>query len=468
MRHFEFVGGTSSKFWEIDRAGAVVTVTFGRIGTAGQTQVKDLGTEAAAISHADKLIAEKVGKGYTERGTSTVSAASVVTAAVAMAAPPNAVAVLAKPAMPAPVPVSEPAPKASRPIAPKEDALVIPSGWRRSMHPRRISEGVPALNLDLAKARATFEALRLHSSQSLDKILNHPKSDQTVVAPIRRLLGEAQTGWFGRKKATEPDITPEGAAGLAVALSRSVNWGEPEELAAIADLWVGEHGLAFAVAAGALSAAIVLDTDSVGISPSTEMFLARSTHAKQRWFARPDVILSRLRHHLALASQADYEVALTMATPLRSGPERQRQALSYMFPAQSDWIAEDVKALGGGKDLAKYLLASVNTKAQLEKVATAINVWEIAREPGLVHSTVEGVGADSAETLAGWFDAQNSDAETQKRMTSALAVIPTDEAFARSGRASDNPSVHPRQDKVWLARQAEQSIFCSRIPKPRP
>jgi predicted DNA-binding WGR domain protein len=66
MRRFEYVGGSSSKFWEIARTGAEVSVTFGRIGTAGQTQVKDLGNEAAAIKHLDTLIAEKVKKGYVE------------------------------------------------------------------------------------------------------------------------------------------------------------------------------------------------------------------------------------------------------------------------------------------------------------------------------------------------------------------------------------------------------------------
>ena len=39
---------------------------FGRIGTKGQTQVKDLGTEAAAEAHVGKLIGEKTRKGYAE------------------------------------------------------------------------------------------------------------------------------------------------------------------------------------------------------------------------------------------------------------------------------------------------------------------------------------------------------------------------------------------------------------------
>jgi predicted DNA-binding WGR domain protein len=66
MRRFEFVGGTSAKFWEIDQSGPELTVRFGRLGTDGQTQTKDLGSEADAAEHVAKLIREKLAKGYIE------------------------------------------------------------------------------------------------------------------------------------------------------------------------------------------------------------------------------------------------------------------------------------------------------------------------------------------------------------------------------------------------------------------
>jgi DNA ligase-1 len=66
-RHFEFVEGTSSKFWEISVDGTDVTVRFGRIGSNGQTKTKSFSDEAAARQHADDLIEEKTGKGYMEK-----------------------------------------------------------------------------------------------------------------------------------------------------------------------------------------------------------------------------------------------------------------------------------------------------------------------------------------------------------------------------------------------------------------
>jgi len=66
MRRFEFSEGKSNKFWEISVTGKEVTVRFGRIGTEGQTNSKTFADEGAAIKHAEKLIEEKIGKGYEE------------------------------------------------------------------------------------------------------------------------------------------------------------------------------------------------------------------------------------------------------------------------------------------------------------------------------------------------------------------------------------------------------------------
>ncbi len=69
-RYFEFVGGSSSKFWEISVSDKTVTVRHGRIGTDGQTNVKTLTDAAAATKHAEKLIKEKLGKGHGEKSAS--------------------------------------------------------------------------------------------------------------------------------------------------------------------------------------------------------------------------------------------------------------------------------------------------------------------------------------------------------------------------------------------------------------
>lgn len=64
MPRYELVEGTSKKFWEIALEGASFTTTYGRIGTDGQTTMKEYDSEEKARREHDKLVAEKVKKGY--------------------------------------------------------------------------------------------------------------------------------------------------------------------------------------------------------------------------------------------------------------------------------------------------------------------------------------------------------------------------------------------------------------------
>lgn len=64
VQRFELVEGSSAKFWEIQVAGGQTQVRYGRIGSAGQQQNKDYSSPAKAQAAAEKLIAEKLAKGY--------------------------------------------------------------------------------------------------------------------------------------------------------------------------------------------------------------------------------------------------------------------------------------------------------------------------------------------------------------------------------------------------------------------
>src|SRR5262245_21659509 len=76
MRTFEFKDGKSNKFWNIELKGKSFTVTYGRIGTDGQTQTKEFADAAKAKAAHDKLVAEKLGKGYVETTSGAATAAS--------------------------------------------------------------------------------------------------------------------------------------------------------------------------------------------------------------------------------------------------------------------------------------------------------------------------------------------------------------------------------------------------------
>ena len=66
--------GSSNKFWKIEITGDSHTVHFGKVGTAGQTRTKEFGSDEDALKSYDKLIAQKLKKGYTESGDSSKAA----------------------------------------------------------------------------------------------------------------------------------------------------------------------------------------------------------------------------------------------------------------------------------------------------------------------------------------------------------------------------------------------------------
>src|SRR3954466_12031419 len=74
-RHLTFSEGSSHKFWKIELDGSSHTVTYGRIGTAGQSQTKEFPSDDAARKSFDQLIAEKTRKGYVDASAPEVAAA---------------------------------------------------------------------------------------------------------------------------------------------------------------------------------------------------------------------------------------------------------------------------------------------------------------------------------------------------------------------------------------------------------
>lgn len=64
MPRFEFKDGASNEFWEISIHGNAVTVKYGKIGTAGQQQLKSFASDAEAQKEYDSLISQKTKKGY--------------------------------------------------------------------------------------------------------------------------------------------------------------------------------------------------------------------------------------------------------------------------------------------------------------------------------------------------------------------------------------------------------------------
>jgi predicted DNA-binding WGR domain protein len=92
------VEGGSKKFWRARVEGGSLYVNFGRIGTGGQTQVKDLGSEPKARAELEKVAGSKRRKGYEDAGDAasvTSTPAPAAASAPALTVVPEAKAVTA-------------------------------------------------------------------------------------------------------------------------------------------------------------------------------------------------------------------------------------------------------------------------------------------------------------------------------------------------------------------------------------
>ena len=65
-RRFVYQDAKSDKFWDIEFEGTTQTVVYGKTGTAGREAVKEFATAEECTKESEKLIAQKLKKGYTE------------------------------------------------------------------------------------------------------------------------------------------------------------------------------------------------------------------------------------------------------------------------------------------------------------------------------------------------------------------------------------------------------------------
>ncbi|MDC0716172.1 WGR domain-containing protein [Nannocystis bainbridge] len=158
-RRFEFVEGTSKKFWEVTVEGDCMTVCFGRVGTAGSAKDKTFGDADEAQRQASKLIAEKTKKGYVETTTTGPSEPAAPSVAGATSAPAS--------------------------HAPKAGASKAPAAKAAAQAPRGASGSPPVdafLEALRKKHKQVAAQLRPAASEDLLKVLRGHEVPATLLA----------------------------------------------------------------------------------------------------------------------------------------------------------------------------------------------------------------------------------------------------------------------------------------------
>jgi len=415
MRRFEYVGGTSEKFWEVERDGTEVTVRFGRLGTNGQTQTKRLGSDAAATAHVDRLVAEKVKKGYVE---GVASAATTPPAPVAPSAPAAEVTVVSEPSTArAPAPETE-----SRPL-PDETTFSLPPAWARQAEPFRGRRPAPRV-----EPIPSPPELAARVDKQITAILRHPSSDSGLVDRADRHAGRP-SGLLRRARQENDSL---GAAVLLAASCSALGWQEGAQQPRLVDDLVLLHGLPFAAEVGALLATVDVTAGHRHriFNPGATLWVVPADPADLVMWGR-DGVLARLRAHLAGADDATYSEAVARLAALRTHAGIAARVLtSYLAPTEQAWVGQDVAVYGtlqAGRERAP-LLASATTRAHADAILAVSSPWAVLHNTELVYSVAANLGTDAVDPLIGLLD-QAPDAASTKRLLNMLAAMPTDRAL---------------------------------------
>ena len=372
MARYELIAGKSAKFWEITLAGASFTVTFGRIGTNGQTKTKDFDSAADAQAEHDKLVRQKTKKGYSPVATapSAPASAPAPSSAPASSAPSPSAPASSAPSAPAP----SSAPASSAPSAPAPKSPSAPAPAPSSAHasssasaPASSAPSAPAPTSPCAPAPSSApapalpepgavlwtDALRakVHAFRAFPTPLPPLPTPAAAWSAVRARWKKRQGRELARPEGAELDrlqraalerlgadnppapASPEVEA-VTLVRARVGNRGwddDPKAAEAVVDHWIASSGLGHAVEALLASLEFVVQhTYSKPLRLVIDRGFRVRTPPSGAWF--------HLRARLAEASDADWEAARAVAAGcVADGDAHTRVGAAYLFPEVDDW-----------------------------------------------------------------------------------------------------------------------------------
>lgn len=449
MRRFELVEGSSSKFWEITLDGSAFTVTWGRIGTAGQTQTKTFDSVDKAQKEHDKLVAEKTKKGYGEvEGASKPSSAPPTSKAppaphqdadeaTTTKAPKAKAAKAAKsdddeaapPAAASPTPAPAALPKAPPSLA-EEDQIFWSDALLKRVIPRRggVSVRIPALPAE-QKSRAEVQ-----------KAWDARKKAFAVLAARQGAGLDALTRVAGLLDSGVP--AADDAATLMAWLIFQPEYGIEVVIDEVMEWLIaaGDHALAVTSTLLSLERCFPVQNSYAQKGEPVELKREPTQHWGANFHEGGNLRgLDRLRELLILADAASYAKARDAAAAVRTtGTWGQQIASSFLFPTEQDWVQADqaiyLQRPGSG---AKLLLASITDVDWIPATVTFSvddfipHRYRRSTSEGDIAATVlDGCGRKAGPLLARVEPAQYPDASMLKLWYETLAAIGADEAIA--------------------------------------
>ncbi|MGX7824644.1 DUF4132 domain-containing protein [Actinokineospora sp. 24-640] len=434
MRRLEYIGGGSQKFWEGVRDNTDVVLSWGRLGTAGQSKRKGFASVEAAEEFLAKQAGDKVKKGYVEAGTAraatTAEPAEVASAAqaadVTQAAEATEVAQAVEVAQAAEAIEVAQAVEAINvaPVAadsmPDEDAFTPPSGVVRMAYARR-DQGRSRYRPDPEAAGAVARLVVRHR-QPLDIVFGREDSDRRIVEAARRYLDGA------------PDAV--GAAAVLTTVSRHGYYSDQDEVGKFGQAWLTTHGLLFAVEAVMALAAVTLNQRGNPRQHSDIRFAEGDEELPWRW--APSNALADVRAAVASASDDEYAQVVERLAALR-GNANSRLLAAFLAPTETAWV-DELGDPGTHSHRGMWMYLAIAYRAeQLDEVHSAD--YELRYHGRVLPTIVRTVGPPAARALARWTKGVETD--VLRRLLAAIVAMPTDEAFTELLTRVEQPHFRP-------------------------
>ncbi|MGW6936698.1 DUF4132 domain-containing protein [Lentzea sp. NPDC054927] len=482
MRRWELVSGSSAKFWEIGRDGASVTVRFGRLETAGQTQIKELASPEAAEAHVTKLVAEKEKKGYrsvadtaavppaptTPPATSTASSPAAPTgpgappasaASPTSTATPASIASHASPATPPPsaTPLASaasaaPAAPPASPVPPASAASPAPAASPASLAtPASAAPPAPAAATTLASPPASPDA-----PSTATVPVEPPLDEETWIMPAEWLrqalrrrdvrpwpkfaVDSAKAQVLRDEIATHADRVAEVLShpdsdqdlvralrdhldGRLDPLGAGVLASVPLSSTSPAHWLIEEYGLPFAAAAVVHHGMTVIHNwkdRETGDWYGHHLRVSLPHHLGDNSFEA--IALIDVRTALAVTDAETYDAAIAQLEKVGTTSFGQ-VARAFLAPTRHDWF-EEANAVRSGAHWMVH--GSASTVEHLRRLNHGHLIWS----PRGVYTALYVLGPALAPVLDAELRAKVEwTADNRKLALEVLAALPTDEAF---------------------------------------
>ncbi|EFO2100205.1 MolR family transcriptional regulator [Escherichia coli] len=344
MKTYIYQDVKSHKFWAVEQQGNELHISWGKVGTTGQSQVKNFADAAAAEKAELKLIAEKVKKGYEAEKI-------VITPSSALAK------VTESPEIP-PLPQAKPTSAgATLPWLADDAQIILPTEVAPTTLSHRRWPGNPVPQegkLTLLRTVAANTHRRFKKMVTFDYSACSPDWQQAIARAVDLIDSPIHT------------TLPPQVLAVLVALEQGFNRNDHEELL---DQIVQEGGLEYATE-------VIIAWQSICFSWNYDASLITVTPAKTQpdYLSRFAAIEMRLRKHLSLANDEVWQrCAGKLIAALGNMPAWNQPLVALLLPEKPEVAHEIARRLCGQKGL--YALEWLKLVATDEQVLTELEKY---------------------------------------------------------------------------------------------